>query len=216
MNLELISFELCPFVQRSVITLKYKNVDFKLTNIDLKNKPEWFLKISPMGKVPVLKVNGTVLFESAIINEYIDETVGEPLMPKDPLQKALERGWIEFGSQLINALYMVTLERDRAKLEPMITKFFQDLAKVESILQNGPYFRGSDFSLVDAAWAPLFMRIYLSQRLKDHPLWSEMPKTRKWADELLKVPAVKNSVIENFAEEYSRYAQQIGSALFNS
>lgn len=66
--IELISFKTCPFVQRSVITLKEKGIDFKTTYIDLAEKPAWFLAISPLGKVPVLKIGDEVLFESAVIN----------------------------------------------------------------------------------------------------------------------------------------------------
>jgi len=69
---ELISFELCPFVQRSVITLLQKGVDFKINYIDIHDPPEWFQQISPLGKVPVMRVDNTVLFESAVINEYLD------------------------------------------------------------------------------------------------------------------------------------------------
>ena len=70
---ELISFKLCPFVQRSVIVLLEKEAPFDITYIDLSNPPDWFKAISPMGKVPVLKVDDTVLFESAVIMEYLDE-----------------------------------------------------------------------------------------------------------------------------------------------
>ncbi len=71
--IELISFNLCPFVQRSVITLNKKGIDYKITYIDLADKPDWFLALSPLGKVPVLKHGDEVLFESAVINEYLDE-----------------------------------------------------------------------------------------------------------------------------------------------
>jgi len=68
---------------------------YDVTYIDLKNKPDWFLKISPFGKVPVLKVDDTVLFESAVINEYLDEILPEPpFMPGDPGQRARARIWI--------------------------------------------------------------------------------------------------------------------------
>jgi len=73
-ELEPISFNLCPFVQRSVITLLYRQVPYRMTYIDLDAPPDWFLSISPFGKVPVLKVGGRhILFESAVINEFIDE-----------------------------------------------------------------------------------------------------------------------------------------------
>lgn len=215
MSLELISFALCPYVQRSVITLKYKEAKFKLTYIDLKNKPDWFLKISPLGKVPVLRVNeGTSLFESAVINEYLDETVGKPLMPQDPLQRALERAWIEFGSQLLGTMYVLTLEKDPEQMENKMSKLFEDLAKVEPILKTGPYFRGTEFSLVDTSWAPLFMRLYLSSTIKEDKRWTKMPKVEAWADELLKVQAVRESVTEDFAEKYVSYCREQGSLIY--
>ena len=85
---KLISFKLCPFVQRSIITLLEKGVGYEIEHIDLSNKPQWFLDISPFGKVPVLVVDDdVVLFESAVINEFLDETApGRRLHPDDPLR----------------------------------------------------------------------------------------------------------------------------------
>ena len=82
MPLQLISFKTCPFVQRAVITLKHKNIDFDITYIDLAEPPDWFLELSPLQKVPVLKVDDEVLFESAVINEYLDEITGGDLQPR--------------------------------------------------------------------------------------------------------------------------------------
>ena len=98
MKLELISFHLCPFVQRSVITLKEKGADYAVTYIDLADKPEWFLRISPEGKVPVLRVDDEhIIFESAVINEFVNEVTPGDLHPSDPVQKAYNRAWIAFG-----------------------------------------------------------------------------------------------------------------------
>ncbi|MEE9448159.1 MAG: glutathione S-transferase family protein, partial [Arenicellales bacterium] len=102
-TLKLISFNICPFVQRSVILLNEKGVDYDLDYIDVKNKPDWFLEISPLGKVPVLVADNTSVFESAVISEYIDETHAPSHHPQDPLQKALHRAWVEFGSTLTMA-----------------------------------------------------------------------------------------------------------------
>jgi len=95
MKLELISFKICPYVQRSVIVLKHKHADFDVTYIDLGNPPDWFREISPFGKVPVLRVDDSeVIFESAVIAEFLDEvTPGEPLQPQDPLLRAKNRAW---------------------------------------------------------------------------------------------------------------------------
>ena len=90
-KLELISFKLCPFVQRAVIVLKHKNIDFDITYIDLNDQPDWFKAISPLGQVPLLKVGGEVLFESTVIQEYVDEVTPPSIQPADPLVKAKNR-----------------------------------------------------------------------------------------------------------------------------
>src|SRR5579862_9196604 len=100
--LKLISHKLCPYVQRAVIALTEKGTDFERIDIDLANKPEWFLAISPLGKTPVLQVGDTPIFESAVILEYLEETAPRPLHPADALRRAEHRGWIEFGSAVLN------------------------------------------------------------------------------------------------------------------
>src|ERR1700712_2028369 len=100
--LKLISHKLCPYVQRAVIALTEKGVAFERVDIDLANKPDWFLKISPLGKTPVLLVGDVPIFESAVILEYLEETQAKPLHPADPLARAEHRGWIEFGSAVLS------------------------------------------------------------------------------------------------------------------
>jgi glutathione S-transferase len=108
MELTLVSHHLCPYVQRAAIALAEKQIPFERIWIDLSNKPDWFKKISPLGKVPVLSVKQadgqeTSIFESAVILEYLEETTTSPLHPVDPLERARHRGWIEFGSAVLNA-----------------------------------------------------------------------------------------------------------------
>ncbi len=90
-DLELVSYHLCPYVQRAVITLLEKEISHQRTYIDLSNKPDWFRQISPLGKVPLLKVSDEVLFESTVICEYLDEITPGSLYPIDPLIKAKHR-----------------------------------------------------------------------------------------------------------------------------
>src|SRR3954470_9873401 len=101
-TLKLVSHKLCPYVQRAVIVLTEKGVPFERIDIDLANKPDWFLAISPLGKTPVLQVGDTTIFESAVILEYLEETQPQPLHPADALARAEHRGWIEFGSAVLN------------------------------------------------------------------------------------------------------------------
>ena len=82
-QIEIISSSTCPFAQRTRMVLIEKDVKFSLTEIDLNDKPDWFLKISPYGKVPVIRNDDIVIFESAVINEYIEEVFPKkPLLPK--------------------------------------------------------------------------------------------------------------------------------------
>lgn len=135
MAYQLISFVLCPYVQRSVITLKEKQVPFEITYIDLQNLPDWFAAISPMGKVPVLRVDdGRVLFESAVINEYLDETNPPPLHPQDPWRRAHNRAWIEFGSNLIGRQYRLLVAPDEAAFNREKEGLLADLRYVEQQL----------------------------------------------------------------------------------
>src|SRR6201996_9706173 len=100
-TLRLVSHKLCPYVQRAVIALTEKGVAFERIDIDLADKPEWFLKLSPLGKTPVLLVGDHAIFESAVILEYLEETEPRPLHPADPLQRAEHRAWIELGSAVL-------------------------------------------------------------------------------------------------------------------
>jgi glutathione S-transferase len=215
-KLELVSFKLCPYVQRSVIVLKHKKAPFDITYIDLENPPQWFNEISPLGKVPVLKVDDRVtLFESAVINEYIDETVGKPLLSTDPLQRALERAWIAVASELFMSLYHFTYEEDHEKLKSAQLEFFSDLGRFEGILSSeGPYFRGKEFSLMDAAIAPLFVRLYLSDPLRMHAEWKKIPRVRRWAEALVAEPSVKESVVPDFKQLYVESCRTNGSLLY--
>ena len=95
--LTLVSHHLCPYVQRAVISLTEKGIEFERIDIDLSHKPDWFLALSPLGKTPVLQVGGAAVFESAAILEYLEETQCNPLHPTDALGRAEHRGWIEFG-----------------------------------------------------------------------------------------------------------------------
>ena len=156
MSLHLISFKTCPFVQRAVITLKHKNIDFDITYIDLADPPDWFIEISPLGKVPVLKVDDEILFESAVINEYLDEITGGELQPKEPLARAKNRAWIEFASNMLGNLYMMKMSKDEHSYEKYRSQLVSQLERVEKRLGEGPWFNGAEFSLADTAFAPLF------------------------------------------------------------
>ncbi|ELF6204823.1 TPA: glutathione S-transferase family protein [Pseudomonas putida] len=104
-HLLLVSHALCPYVQHAAIVLAEKGTAFERQDIDLDNKPDWFLQLSPLGKTPVLVVDRTPIFESAVICEYLDDTIAPRLHPELPIERAQHRAWIEFGSALLNAIW---------------------------------------------------------------------------------------------------------------
>ncbi len=219
MKPELVSFNLCPFVQRSVITLLHKNVPYDITYIELSDPPQWFTDISPLGKVPLLKVDDHVLFESAVINEYIDETTGEPLMPADPIARAHNRAWIEFGSNLLGVQYRLTTATDYATVDELLPEYRKQLGILEKELnraqRDGSFFNGANFSLVDSSYAPVFMREKILSEAATLYDSIEFPAYSDWVSTLTRLPEVRNSVIETFHDEYVRVFSENGSYLIS-
>lgn len=217
MTMQLVSFKLCPFVQRSVITLIEKGVDFDVTYIDLAEPPDWFLAISPFGKVPVLQVGDTVLFESAVINEYLDEIHPPSLHPADPLRKAHNRAWIEFGSTLIVDQYQMMTAADDDAFDTHRRTVVKKLAQFETLLGEGPYFNGASFSLVDAALAPLFLRFEVLNGWHGLDVYDGLAKVPAWHRALLGRPSTRQSVTADFDDllrEYIREHGAYGAQLF--
>ncbi|MDH2381386.1 glutathione S-transferase family protein [Bradyrhizobium sp. CER78] len=202
--LKLISHKLCPYVQRAVIALQEKGVPFERIDIDLANKPDWFLKISPLGKVPVLVVTGgdgkeVALFESNVICEYIEETQGgAKLHPQDPLTRAEHRAWMEFGSAILGDLWGLETATDAAAFEGKRQAVAAKFARVEAALGAGPFFAGERFSLVDAVFAPIFRYFDLFDQLTDLAVFTHTPKLRAWRSALAQRPSVRSAVSPDY------------------
>lgn len=209
MKPELISFKLCPFVQRSVIVLQEKDVDYDITYINLQEPPAWFKEISPLGKVPVLKVGDSVLFESAVIMEYLDEVNPPSLHPADPLKKAHNRAWIEFASTLFFCQFNMVMAKEQEACDNAEQELRDKLAQVEAQVE-GPLFNGEAFSLADAAYAPLFMRLAMLEKWHPMGVLDNLPKMKAWSESLLARDSVKNSVVENLEELYRGHIASSG------
>lgn len=216
---KLISFNLCPFVQRSVITLEEKGVPYDIEYVDLANKPDWFLAISPFGKVPVLQVGETVLFESAVINEFVDETTPAPtLHPTDPLRRAHNRAWIEFGSALLVDGYMMQAAADEEATRRHAAAVRAKLERLEGELSaDGPFFNGAAFGLVDTAFAPALQRLSWCEELEPSLALSEgLPKVTRWSAALLERDSVKRSTVPEIKSIFLEYLRGRGSPSRNA
>jgi glutathione S-transferase len=199
MALELISFPICPFVQRSVITLLQKGVGFDIKHIDLANKPDWFLAISPLGKVPVLRIDGdTVLFESAAINEYIDETTEPRMLPDDPVERARARAWIGFAGTLLSDVMTLTTAGEEREFAAAEATLFTHIQQLEDNVDPKPFYLGEQFSLVDSTIAPVFMRMEWVMARRPLRKLADMPRVAAWSKTLLELPSVRKSVREDW------------------
>ena len=201
-KLELISFKLCPFVQRAVIVLKKKNIDFDITYIDLNDQPDWFKEISPLGQVPVLKVGDDVLFESSVIQEYVDEITPPSLQPADALVKAKNRAWISFGGDIIMAMQGMVTAKDETTANEKRALIEAKLSQLEAQHSGDNFFNGNEFQMIDAAYAPMLMRLNFIKSLTGEDLLKELPKMAKWSSNLLSLDCVKDSVVPELPMMY--------------
>jgi len=192
--LKLISHKLCPYVQRAVIALNEKGVDFERVDIDLANKPDWFLKLSPLGKTPVLLVGDTAIFESAVILEYLEETQPQPLHPADALTRAEHRGWIEFGSAVLGDIAGFYAAKDEATFKAKTAQLEQKFARLETRVAAAPWFDGENFSLVDAVFGPVFRYFDLFDEIADFGIFANKPKLARWRKALAARPSVRSAV----------------------
>ncbi|MGH8830405.1 MAG: glutathione S-transferase family protein [Polaromonas sp.] len=214
MKLTLISHTLCPYVQRAAIVLAEKEVPFERRNIELANKPDWFKAVSPLGKTPVLLVEGDVIFESAVICAYLDDTLLPRLHPLDALKRAQHRAWMEFGSGMLNAIAGFYSAPDAAGLQSRREELREKFAQIEQVLPpQGPYFSGSAFSLVDAVFGPVFRYFDVFEQAGEPGFFEHTPRVRAWRTALAQRPSIRLAVRSAYADELQRFLLKRGSEL---
>jgi len=189
-----------------VILLRAKEVEFETTYINLAEKPDWFLKISPHGKVPVLAVDEDPLFESNAIAEYLDDVVAPRCHPDDAFKRARNRAWTDFVpdfSKGINIYYTKTREEFDEKLAgaPVFLQKLEDAIAKERD-NEGPYFNGPELCLVDAAYAPFLQRFALIEQFVQTGLLTDYPLIKAWSEALLQNDTVIGSVAPSFEEVF--------------
>ena len=198
----LCSFKTCPWVQRAAIVLRAKKVEYDITYIDRDNRPDWFLKISPHSKVPVLRIDEKdALFESNAIAEYLDETAAPRLHPEDALARARNRAWTDYVPDFAEAISVTAYSDSEEQFAKNAAGIAKPFGRLEDALakrgNDGPYFNGPKFSLVDAAYAPFLQRYTFMDRLKPVGAIEKFPKLSAWRDALLGHAAVKASTVPN-------------------
>lgn len=204
-SLTLISHHLCPYVQRAAISLHEKNVAFERRNIDLANKPDWFLRLSPLGKTPVLLVGDKPIFESAVILEYLEDTQHPHLHPRDALERARHRGWIEFASAILNDIAGLYSATTASAFDEKAAGLHAKFSRLEPEIEPGPYFDGVAFSLVDASFGPVFRYFDTFDAIGDFGILTGLPSVKRWRRALADRPSILAAVDADYPERLQTF-----------
>lgn len=211
--LTLVSSDLCPYVQRAAIALAEKGVPFERRTVDLADKPDWFKAMSPLGKVPLLKVDDEVLFESAVILEFLEETQSTPLHPAVPLERARHRAWIEFGSSILADIWTIETTPDAAAFGARSRALHEKFVRLEAELGRGPWFAGDRFTLVDTAFAPVFRYFDVFDRIADLGIFAGLTKVLAWRRALAARPSVRGAVGADYEARLEAFLRRQNSHL---
>jgi glutathione S-transferase len=214
-KIEIYSASVCPFAQRTLILLNEKNIDYQLIEIDLDNKPDWFIKISPYGKVPLIKHNNQYIYESSIINEYLEEIFPQPsFLSHDATIRAFMRIWIAYcNSEFIPVYYKLLLTQEKDKYPKLRNSLMESLYYIEKegfgkFCKNRDYFFGENISLVDISFYPFFERFVTNEYYRDIKIPDDCHCIRKWILTMRERPAVKPTANppEFYIERYGGFA----------
>lgn len=201
------------FSQRTRIVLSEKKIDFTPIEVDLANKSAELLKVSRYGKVPAIKHGDVELYESAIVNEYLDEVFPEPpLLPKDPAQKAIARIWIDYANTRFAPAFNKLLRgQDAQEQEQGRREFTEALLYIEQEglgkrSHNGAYWLGEQLSLVDISFYPWLERLPLLQHFRKFELPAETPQLQQWANQLRNHPSIQptSNSTEYYIESFTK------------
>lgn len=211
--LVLVSHTLCPYVQRAAIVLAEKGTPFERRDIDLAHKPAWFLKVSPLGKTPVLLVGDEAIFESAVICEYLDETALPRLHPANALLRAQHRSWMEFGSALLSLIGAFYNAADEQALGARAADIRARFGQMEAALGDGPFFAGEHFCIVDAVFGPVFRYFDVFDGIGDFGFWHDLPRLQQWRSSLSSRPSVRGAVRLDYPDLLRQFLLARHSAL---
>lgn len=211
---ELISNPLCPYTQRAAIQLGEKGLSFDRVYIDLADKPAWFLQLSPLGKVPVLRHGEATVFESAVICQYIEEVAPAlPLLPAGPAARARHRAWAEFASAVVGDVFAFYSAPDAALFERKCHDLATRFRTLEQQLGDGPWFGGADFGLVDAAFAPIFRLFDSFDEIGDFGIFDGLARVPAYRARLAARASIRQAVVADYGERFRHYLSTRGSRL---
>lgn len=204
--LKVVSFTICPFVQRVTALLEAKQIPYEVEYISLSNKPQWFMELSPHGQVPILLTEaGQVLFESDAIVEYLDEAYPALLPDLAPEQKAVNRAWSYLAAK--NYLTQCSAQRSPTMqiLNERSLKLEKAFAAIEAVLGDTPFFNTDKLGMVDIAWLPILHRAELIEAHAGYDFLAGFPKVKVWQRRLLETGLMQRSIADDFEDAFAGF-----------
>lgn len=214
-NIELIGYNLCPFTQRINIILNEKNISYKITYIDILNKPEWFTKISPFQEIPILIFNNKVIFKSNVICEFLNDELGLELYPKQNIDTANSRAWIEFGNALIMDIYNMSISSNKKEYDDRIEFVYKKLDRINTEIKTSPYFYGKTFTMIDTCYAPILSRLKMLDQLYKMTLLDDFENLENWRYALTQKNSISSLYNENYLEDFHNFLIKKNSYIAN-
>jgi glutathione S-transferase len=212
-HLRLISHKLCPFVQRALIVMAERDIPHELRFVDMGEKPDWLLKVSPTGEVPVLCVEGKPLYESTAIIEYLNDISGGSLHPDDPFERARNRAWVELASEVQKKIGALRSAKDEDAFEMHVATLRRRFVSLEDEIGDGPFFNGEHFALVDAAFAPAFRYLDVVDPGGRLGFFDGLEKLNRWREALDERPSVRGAVVEDYSERLLKFLSGLDTVL---
>lgn len=220
---KIVGHRLCPYVQRVVIVMIEKGIDFERVDIDLDNKPAWLGDISPGRQVPVFWAGRDEwLFESGVIVRYLDQVTEGGLLPSDPWPRACHEAWMAYADGMLNIVArMIYRDVDASAFANSLRELEERLRIVDDRFQPKKYFAGDAFGLVDAVFATLFRYFSVFDRVSETKLNDSLPqKLTEWWALVGSRKSVKDAVpptyeaelIQFIAQKESHAARVLGTA----
>ena len=216
--IKLVTSKLSPFGHRVEMCLIEKKISYEKVDVNLADKPDWFIQDSPLGKAPIIYGNGRPLFESIAICEYLEDSFPDiPLHSKDTYTKAWHRGWMEFSNGLISSIFSVAFAQDQQALDEKLDETRKKIKNLEKYLTAEPFFSGGHFSLIDVCFATAFTPAMVIRANFGVEIFEEDSRTDKYIQKLIEresfdkvVPDDYDNVFEDFLARKNSHLLKLG------
>lgn len=213
-KIKLITAKLSPYGHRVEAALIEKNIPYEKEEIDLANRPNWFVEKSPLGKVPLLFVEDKVLFESIVICEFLEEfSTGNPLHSNDIFTKNWHRAWIEFSNGIAASVLGMVFSQNQEQFDIKKTETITKLALLDKNIKNTSSFDGEKFLLIDICLASALKPLTLIDSKFNLGILENFPNSLTYIESIIRRESFVRALPSNYEELFSSFLERKKSFL---